>query len=476
MVNVNIQTTISPYTQEPIATRPLLSKAELDNAIAEAVKAQKAWRKVSLDKRIAIAEKWLTEFESLTDLLAEDIALQMGRPVGSSRGEINGTLYRARHLIKIARESLAPIPQTATDDEANKREIVKQPLGVVAIITPWNFPHLCTVNSVIPALLAGNAVIIKPAPQTPVPAERWLQTLTAAGLPTNVLQVVHLAQEDTLNLLVADPRVDFVTFTGSVVGGRAVQEAAAKGPLFKGVGLELGGKDPAYVRADADLDYTVANLVDGAIFNSGQSCCAVERIYVHSSIFDEFVKRYAAIAKKDYVLGDPTKPETTLGPVVSLASATRIRKQIADAIAKGATAVVSEADFPGAKEGTTLVGPTVLINVDHSMDVMTEETFGPVIGIQKVENDEEALQLMNDSEYGLTASVWTQPTEANLAIFDQFVEDLESGTVYLNRADALDPALPWTGVKNSGRGISLSTLGYDQLTRAKSVMKRVKLN
>lgn len=247
-----------------------------------------------------------------------------------------------------------------------------------SIITPWNFPHLCTVNSVIPALLAGNAVIIKPAPQTPVPAERWLQTLTAAGLPTNVLQVVHLAQEDTLNLLVADPRIDFVTFTGSVVGGRAVQEAAAKGPLFKGVGLELGGKDPAYVRADADLDYTVANLVDGAIFNSGQSCCAVERIYVHSSIFDEFVKRYAETAKKDYVLGDPLKPETTLGPVVSLASATRIRKQIADAIAKGATAVVSEADFPGAKEGTTLVGPTVLVNVDHCEWCLSQRAGTPL--------------------------------------------------------------------------------------------------
>jgi len=342
-------------------------------------------------------------------------------------------------------------------------------------ITPWNYPHLCTVNSVIPALLAGNAVILKPAPQTPVPSERVLSAFIAAGLPPNVLQVIHLSQEVTLNNLCTDPRVDYVAFTGSVAGGRAVQEAAARGKGFKRVGLELGGKDPAYVRPDADLPYTVANLVDGAFFNSGQSCCAIERIYVHSAVYDEFVKLFAEQTKKDYKLGDPTKPDTSLGPVVSLASAARIRKQVAEAIAAGATALVSEKDFPGAKEGTTLVGPTVLVNVDHSMEVMTEETFGPVIGIMKVESDDEALALMNDSPYGLTASIWTNAADpASVAVFNSFVDDLETGTVYMNRADALDPALPWTGVKNSGRGLSLSTLGYDQLTHAKAVMMRVK--
>lgn len=327
----------------------------------------------------------------------------------------------------------------------------------------------------LPALLSGNAVIIKPAPQTPLPAERVLAAFQAAGLPANVLQVIHLTQEATLELC-ADPRVNFVAFTGSVPGGRAVAEAAASGKNFKGVGLELGGKDPAYVRADADLKYTVASLVDGAFFNSGQSCCGIERIYVHSSIYDEFVKEFVELARKDYKLGDPLQSDTTLGPVVSLASAKRIRKQVADAVAAGAELALAESEFPGAKEGTTLVGPQVLVKVDHTMDIMTEETFGPAVGIMKVENDEEALALMNDSVYGLTASVWTNPTDpASLAVFNDFVDDLEAGTVYLNRADALDPALPWTGVKNSGRGISLSTLGYDQLTQAKSVMMRVKL-
>ncbi|KAL7424871.1 hypothetical protein Q5752_000557 [Cryptotrichosporon argae] len=475
MVNVNIQTTISPYTQQPLLTRPLLSDQELETVIAEVVKAQKAWKKVTLDERIAIAEKWLVEFEKLTDLLAEDITLEMGRPISSSKGEIAGTLYRARHLIKIARDCLKPIPQTDTDTEANKRMIIKQPLGVVVAITPWNYPHLCTVNSVIPALLSGNAVILKPAPQTPVPSERVLSAFTAAGLPANVLQVAHLSQQTTLENLVPDPRVDFVAFTGSVAGGRAVQEAAAKGSGFKGVALELGGKDPAYVREDADLAYSVENLVDGAMFNSGQSCCAVERIYVQSPIYDEFVKRFVETAKQ-YKLGDPSKPETTLGPVVSLAAAERIRKQVKDAVAAGAELILGESEFPEAKEGTTLVGPQVLVNVDHTMDIMKEETFGPAIGIMKVENDEEALALMNDSPYGLTASVWTSPTDpASLTAFNNLVEELEAGTVYLNRADALDPALPWTGVKNSGRGISLSTLGYDQLTRAKAVMMRVQL-
>jgi acyl-CoA reductase-like NAD-dependent aldehyde dehydrogenase len=302
-----------------------------------------------------------------------------------------------------------------------------------------------------------------------------LSAFIAAGLPTNVLQVIHLSQQVILANLCTDPRVDFIAFTGSVAGGRAVAEAAAKGEGFKGVGLELGGKDPAYVRPDADIAYAVGNLVDGAFFNSGQSCCAIERIYVHSAVYDDFVARFAAQTRSDYTLGDPMAPTTTLGPVVSLASAQRVRKQVADAVAAGATLLVAESEFPGAKEGTTLVGPQVLVNVDHSMALMTEESFGPVIGIMKVESDDEALALMNDSEFGLTASVWTSAADpASVAVFNTFVEDLETGTVYMNRADALDPALPWGGVKNSGRGLSLSTLGYDQLTRAKAVMMRVK--
>ncbi|ORY34867.1 putative aldehyde dehydrogenase [Naematelia encephala] len=475
MVNVNIQTTISPYTQKPLLTRPLLSDTELDGVISESLKAQKSWKKVTLDERIAVAEKWLVEFEKLTDLMAEDISLSMGRPISSCKGEVGGTLYRARHLIKIARDCLRAVPQDDASTDALKMIIVKQPIGVIGVITPWNYPLLCTVNTVIPAIISGNSVIIKPAPQTPVPAERFLSSFQAAGLPANILQVVHLTQATTLEKFCQDPRIDFVAFTGSVAGGRAVQQAASNGKGFKGVGLELGGKDPAYVRADADLKYAVENLVDGAMFNSGQSCCAVERIYVHSSLYDEFVKQFVEIAKQ-FKLGDPSDPTTTLGPVVSLASAERIRKQVKDAVAAGAKLVLDESAFPQAKEGTTLVGPQVLVDVDHTMEVMMEETFGPVIGIMKVESDEEALGLMNDSPYGLTASIWTSPTDpASLAVFNSMVDDLECGMVYMNRADALEPSLPWSGWKDSGRGVSLSTLGYDHLTRAKAVCMRVQL-
>ncbi|WVF68596.1 hypothetical protein IAT40_003365 [Kwoniella sp. CBS 6097] len=473
MTNVNIQTTISPYTQQPVCTRPLLSETELDTVIAESVKAHKSWKKVPLEERIQVARKWLAEFEKIGDVAAEDISVQMGRPISQCKGEINGTLWRARHMVDIAAECLAPIPQSKPPVEGVEKFIIKQPLGVVLCISPWNYPHMCLVNAVVASLISGNAVILKPAPQTPSPAERWVSTWQAAGLPANVLQVVHLTQERTLEQLVQDQRIDFISFTGSVAGGRAVQEAASRGKGFKGICLELGGNDPAYVRQDVNVKWTAEQLVDGVMYNSGQSCAAVERIYVHSSIFDEFVKEFAEVAK-GYKLGDPSNPEVNIGPVVSVASAARIRKQVKDAIAAGAQVVVDESHFSEAKEGTALVGPTVLSNVDHNMEIMTEESFGPVVGIMKVENDEEALQLMNDSVYGLTASVWTNPSSSNsIAAFNHLVEELECGTVYLNKSDALDPSLPWSGWKNSGHGVSLSTFVYDHVTHTKAVMKKV---
>ncbi|WVQ66337.1 uncharacterized protein L199_004516 [Kwoniella botswanensis] len=475
MVDINIQTTISPYTQKPVCTRPLLSESELDNVIAESVKAHKSWKKVPLEERVAIARKWLTEFENISDVACEDLSVQMGRPISQCKGEINGTIWRARHMIEIATEALAPIPQTKPEVEGVEKWILKQPLGVVAVLSPWNYPHLCLVNAVVAALLSGNAVIIKPAPQTPSPAERWVSTWQSAGLPNNLLQVVHLTQERTLSQLCQDQRIDFISFTGSVPGGRAVQQAASQGKGFKGICLELGGNDPAYVREDADIKWTAEQVVDGVMFNSGQSCCAIERVYVHSAIYDEFVKAFVEVAKT-YKLGDPSDTKTNIGPVVSVASAARIRKQVKDAVEAGAQIMLDESHFPEAKEGTSLVGPTVLINVNHSMELMNEETFGPVVGIMKVEGDDEALQLMNDSIYGLTASIWTNPTDPqSLAAAHHLSTELECGTVYLNKCDALDPSLPWHGWKNSGQGVSLSHLVYDAVTHKKSIMKRVEV-
>ncbi|KAG7092052.1 hypothetical protein E1B28_008433 [Marasmius oreades] len=469
-----IQTTITPHNQQPYIEITYPTEVELDTSLHNAHTAQVAWAKVPIEERLAIGRKFMEEFRSMSEQLPLELSLQMGRPVSQGAGEIRGFLERAEYMLSIAESSLADVGLEDTDKPGFKRYIKRVPLGVVLVIAPWNFPYLVSINSVLPAIIAGNAVIFKPSPQTPLTAERFATALVRAGVPENIIQVVHMSSA-LASYAVSHPLVNFVSFTGSVVGGRSVEEAAVRSKNLKGIALELGGKDPAYVRPDADLEYTVAELVDGAMFNSGQSCCAVERIYVHESIFDAFVQKYTEIVKS-YKLGDPTKPETNLGPVVSLASAKRIRKQVSDAVAAGAKTLITEDLFPIAQPETTYVAPQVLIDVNHSMDIMMEETFGPVVGIQKVSSDQEAIHLMNDSPYGLTASVWTNAdgNSESQEAFLKLVEELETGTVFLNKCDYLDPALSWTGVKNSGRGVSLSKFGYDQLTRPKSVHMKIK--
>jgi acyl-CoA reductase-like NAD-dependent aldehyde dehydrogenase len=340
------------------------------------------------------------------------------------------------------------------------RFVRREPLGVVLVIAPWNYPYLTAVNTVVPAILAGNAVILRHSSQTPLCAERFADCFRAAGLPDGVFQVLHTDHERTLRLI-AGPDVDFVAFTGSVDGGHAVQRAAAG--RFIGTGLELGGKDPAYVRPDADLAYSVAELVDGAFFNAGQSCCGIERIYVHTDVYDRFVGAYAE-GVRAYRLGDPLDPATTLGPLVRAGAAELVRGQTREAVAAGARALIDAGGFPRDAAGTPYLAPQVLVDVDHSMRVMTEESFGPVVGIQRVRDDEEALALMNDSAFGLTASIWTQDEAAGLALGAR----VETGTLFVNRCDYLDPMLAWTGVKDSGRGCTLSRVGFEQLTRPKS--------
>ncbi|HET7671852.1 MAG TPA: aldehyde dehydrogenase family protein, partial [Burkholderiales bacterium] len=337
---------------------------------------------------------------------------------------------------------------------------------VVLVVAPWNYPWLTSVNAVVPALLAGNSVILKMAQQTPLVAERYAEAFEAAGLPQGVFQYLHMDHAQTARMI-GDERVAFVAFTGSVEGGHAVQKAAAS--RFIATGLELGGKDPAYVRADADLDFSVENLVDGTYFNSGQSCCGIERIYVHKEIFKPFVDGFVELTRK-YRLGNPLDKQTTLGPMVRADAAQTVRTQIREAIAKGARPLIDAKEFPADKEGTPYLAPQVLVNVDHGMKVMTEESFGPVVGIMPVDGDEHAVRLMNDSRYGLTASIWTRDADAALRIGDQ----VETGTWFMNRCDYLDPALAWTGVKDSGRGCTLSRLGIEAFTRPKSFHLRLK--
>ncbi|MCF8466890.1 MAG: aldehyde dehydrogenase family protein, partial [Sneathiella sp.] len=347
------------------------------------------------------------------------------------------------------------------------RYIKREPVGVVFTIAPWNFPYMTAVNSIVPALMAGNAVILKHAAQTHLCGERMVESFVEAGLPEHLFQIVVASHQMAANIIQSG-KINYVCFTGSVPAGKAIETAAVG--HFIGVGLELGGKDPAYVRADADVNYAAENLVDGAMFNSGQSCCGIERIYVHADVYDSFVERFAAVTK-DYKLGSPIDPETTLGPLVNAAAADFVRGQINEAVTAGAKALIDPALFPADKAGTPYLAPQVLVNVDHSMRVMTEESFGPVVGIMKVASDEEAIRLMNDSEFGLTASVWTSDETAAIRIGDQ----VETGTWFMNRCDYLDPALAWTGVKNSGRGCTLSSVGYESLTRPKSYHLRTAL-
>jgi acyl-CoA reductase-like NAD-dependent aldehyde dehydrogenase len=388
----------------------------------------------------------------------------MGRPVAYGAGEVRGFEERARYMISIAPETLADID--VGPKEGFDRWVRREPLGVVLAIAAWNYPYLISVNSVVPALMAGNSVILKHSGQTPLCAERFQLAFEKAGAPDGLFQILHMSHEMT-EKTIGDPRVDYVAFTGSVAGGHAVVKAAAG--RFIGVGLELGGKDPAYVRADANLDFAIENLVDGAYFNSGQSCCGKERLYVHESVYDKFVDGFVDLTKK-YKLGSPLDASTTLGPMVRSSAAAFVRGQIESAVRGGARALVDEKLFPASKPGTPYLAPQVLVDVNHQMDVMREETFGPVIGIMKVRSDDEAVALMNDSPYGLTASVWTEDEDAAIAIGDR----IETGTWFMNRCDYLDPALAWTGVKDTGRGCTLSRVGYEYLTRPKSYHLRTK--
>jgi acyl-CoA reductase-like NAD-dependent aldehyde dehydrogenase len=450
--------TVTPVDGSIYVERPLAGDAEIDAAVTSAVAAQREWRARSVEERATALSAFVDAFVAERDAIASELTWQMGRPIRYTPGEVRGFEERARTMIALAPQALADID--AGPKDGFRRFIRREPHGVVLVIAPWNYPYLTAVNAVVPALMAGNAVLLKHSHQTPLCAERFADAAAKADLPAGLLQALHLTHEATARLI-KDARIGHVAFTGSVAGGVAVEEAAAG--RFLSLGLELGGKDPAYVRPDAELAHAVENLVDGAFFNSGQSCCGIERIYVHADVYDRFVEGAAALTRS-YVLDDPTRPETTLGPMVRTSAAEFVRGQVGEAVAQGARPLIEERAFSRSEAGTPYLAPQILVDVDHAMRVMTEETFGPVVGIMKVRSDDEAIRLMNDSRYGLTAAVWTSDPEAATAIGDR----LETGTVFMNRCDYLDPALAWTGVKNSGRGVTLSVLGYEHLTRPKS--------
>jgi len=449
---------ISPVDGRVYVSWPVAAKKQIAAMFQAAHAAQDKWKRLPIAERAAYCTAAVDAMLAMKAEIVPELAWQMGRPVRYGAGELRGFEERARYMIAIAGQALSNIDPGPK--EGFLRYIKREPLGVVLTIAPWNYPYLTAVNSVIPALMAGNAVVLKHAASTLLVAERFQQAFDKARLPKGVFQHLVVNHQQAADII-SGGHANMVCFTGSVAGGQAIEQAAAG--RFINVGLELGGKDPAYVRPDANMAHAIENLVDGAFFNSGQSCCGIERIYVHKKVWGDFIDGYVELTKK-YVLGSPLDEATTLGPMVKADAADFVRKQIRSALRAGAKAHIDPKSFAMDKTGTPYMAPQVLTAVNHRMSVMVEESFGPVVGIMKVSDDAEAIGLMNDSPYGLTAAIWTEDVDAARKIGDE----IATGTVFMNRCDYLDPALTWTGVKDTGRGATLSLLGYDALTRPKS--------
>ncbi len=447
---------VSPIDGSVYAARPVADRAAVEERLGQARQAQRAWAGEPLERRIDIVRSAIAALRAMNDEIVPELAWSMGRPVRYG-GEIGGVEERAYHMADIAAEALAPIE--IEDSDRFRRCITREPAGLVFVMAPWNYPYLTAINTIAPALIAGNAVVLKHATQTLLTGERFSQAFERAGLPEGVFTNLFLDHETTEALLAAG-QFDHVNFTGSVGGGRTIERAVAG--TFTTTGLELGGKDPGYVMDDADLEAAAETLIDGAMFNAGQCCCGIERIYVAEPLYDKFVDKAVAIVE-GYVLGNPLEEATTLGPMAHLRFALEVRTQTGQAIASGAKGLIDPELFP-ADDGGTYVAPQILVNVDHSMRVMRDETFGPAVGIMKVRDDEEAVRLMNDSDFGLTASLWTRDAERAASIGNL----IQTGTVFMNRCDYLDPALCWTGCKDTGKGGALSVIGYHNLTRPKS--------
>lgn len=446
---------ISPIDGSIYAERPILSRSEADAAVTRAKIAQRKWNMRPIEERIELVKAGVAAIGAMNEEIVPEIAWQMGRPIRYG-GEFGGFNERASYMADIAIDALAPIE---IENSNNFRRVIKRvPHGLVLVVAPWNYPFMTAINTVAPALIAGNAVMLKHASQTPLVGERLAKAFHSVGIPRDIFQNVFL-DHNTTSALISDRAFDFINFTGSVSGGVAMEKAAAG--TFTGIGLELGGKDPGYVMEDANLDAAVETLIDGAMFNSGQCCCGIERIYVIESLFEDFIKKAVAVVNQ-YKLGNPLDPETTIGPMAHIRFANEVRAQTQEAIKDGAKAHIDPCLFP--MDGGAYLMPQILTDVTHDMRIMREESFGPVVGIMSVKNDEEAIKLMNDSDFGLTASLWTEDINRAEAIADR----IDTGTAFMNRADYLDPALCWTGCKDTGRGGGLSMIGYHNLTRPKS--------
>jgi acyl-CoA reductase-like NAD-dependent aldehyde dehydrogenase len=447
---------INPYDQSLVCELAQDDRAALERKLAEAARAYEVWHKLPLDRRIKEVKKGLAKFRRASEEIAHDITLQMGKPIVQARREVETFFERAEYMVSIAKRTLSP--EALPAKKGFIRRIEHESLGIVLNIAAWNYPLLIPANVVIPALLAGNVVLLKHSALTPLSGqafEKAFGELDPSHLVTNLI----LTHSDTERLIL-DQRIKQVAFTGSVDGGHKIYRLAAN--RFVEVGLELGGKDPAYIASDADLDFAVSNVVDGACYNAGQCCCAVERVYVHRKLYGPFLEK-AAYLLADYKLGNPMNEKITMGPLANRSALDELEEKIAEAQSLGARLIMGGERLQ--RSSGNFFPPTLLANVVNHARVMQEESFAPILPVHPVDDDAEALVRMNDTAFGLTASVWTKSRKRA----EFFAKELDAGTVYQNRCDYLDPALPWTGARDSGKGSTLSKYGFYQLTRRKSI-------
>lgn len=454
-------TLVNPATEDTFRTIEPTTEAELAAILNRMRAAQQKWRNVPVAERVEVCRGFVDAFRAMKEPVALDITRQMGKPLSQARREVDTTLDRAETMLRLAAGALQD--EELPPKEGFHRFIRREPLGIVLDIPAWNYPLLITVNCVVPALLAGNAVLIKHARLTPLCGDAFAEAFRKTSLPADLVASVHVNHK-IIGRLIEKRAVDFISFTGSVEGGREVYRQASAQLLD--MGLELGGKDPALVCEDVNFDFAVANLVDGAFYNAGQSCCAVERIYVARPLYRKFVDAYVAEVQK-YKVGNPEDAVTDIGPLAQRKALDFMDFQVGQAAGRGARLLTGGKRVPGRGY---YFQPTVLVDVDHGMSVMAEESFGPIIGIMPVDTEDEGVRLMNDSPYGLTASIWTEDPARGEALAARTA----AGTVYLNRCDYLDPELAWVGIKDSGHGCTLSRLGFHYLTRPKSFHLRTR--
>jgi acyl-CoA reductase-like NAD-dependent aldehyde dehydrogenase len=454
---------VNPFSGESTGIFKLESFEEQKKKVTLLKETQKRWKNLDLKERLVLIKTGLSYFDKNRTEIAKDISEQMGRPLHYCEGEVNGFFERANYLCEISTETLSP--DILNDKEGFDRSIEHAPLGTIFVIAAWNFPLLITVNSIIPALLAGNTVLLKHSGQTPKIGKHFENAFNKLGSFSNLI-FNSILDHKTTGQVIEELAIDHVIFTGSVNGGKQILNHTSK--RFMTPGLELGGKDAAYIHHDADIDYAVETIVDGCMFNSGQSCCGIERVYAHESIREEFLEKAEKLIS-EYKAGDPNESSTTLGPLAQAKAADFMEAQIKDAKNKGAKVLVG-GDIQKISKGTFFQA-TLLSDATHEMEVMKEENFGPILPVMQVVNIQEAIDLINDSEYGLTCAVFTKDTSVASEIADQ----VDTGTVFMNRCDYLDPALPWTGVKNSGCGSSLSKYGFYGVTRRKAIHFKTKL-